>query len=72
MVVATVLKNTGGFAISYWVPPLGARDGLFAPAMVEFALTIGPMLLAVSLYFFGKRLKQLTRNSAVHRYEAEI
>jgi hypothetical protein len=40
--------------------------------MVEFALTIGPMLLAVPLYFFGKRLRKLTRNSAVHRYEAEI
>jgi len=72
MVVATVLKNTGGFAMSYWVPPLAAREGLFSPAMVEFALTIGPMLLAVPLYFFGKRLRKLTRNSAVHRYEAEI
>ena len=72
MVVATVLKNTCGFAMSYWVPPLAAREGLFAPAMVEFALTIGPMLLALPLYFFGKRLRKLTRNSGVHRYEAEI
>ena len=72
MVVATVLKNTCGFAMSYWVPPLGAREGLFSPAMVEFALTIGPMLLGLPLFFFGKRLRKLTRNSAVHRYEAEI
>jgi hypothetical protein len=72
MVVATVLKNTCGFAMSYWVPPLAARKGLFAPAMVEFALTVGPMLLGVPLYFLGKRLRKLTRNSAVHRYEAEI
>ena len=57
MVVATVLKNTGGFAMNYWIPPLGARDGLFTPAMVEFAMTIGPMLSAVPLCFFGKRLK---------------
>jgi hypothetical protein len=72
MVVATVLKNTGGFAMSYWVPPLAAREGFFSTAMVEFALTVGPMLLAVPLYFFGKRLRKLTRSSAVHRYEAEI
>lgn len=29
MVVATVLKNTCGFAMSNWVPPLTARAGLF-------------------------------------------
>ncbi|KNG88920.1 hypothetical protein ANOM_002592 [Aspergillus nomiae NRRL 13137] len=68
MVVATVVKNTIGFSMSYWVAPLGARKGLIAPAMVEFALTMGPMLLAVPLYFCGKRLRRLTRNSTFHQW----
>jgi hypothetical protein len=49
MVVATVLKNTGRFVMSSWVP-LAVREGLLSPVMVEFALTIGLMLLAVALY----------------------
>ncbi|KAF9894130.1 hypothetical protein FE257_009103 [Aspergillus nanangensis] len=40
MVVATVLKNTCGFVMSYWVPPLAARQGWLVPAMVEFSLTV--------------------------------
>lgn len=68
MVVATVVKNTIGFSMSYWVASLGARRGLVAPAMVEFALTLGPMLLGAPLYFWGKRLRRFTRNSAFHQW----
>jgi hypothetical protein len=49
MVVVTVLKNTGGFAMSYWAPPFAAREGLFSPVIVEFALTIGPRPLVGQL-----------------------
>ena len=38
MVVATVLKNTQGFAMSYWVPSLAARNGLLTVCMVQFGL----------------------------------
>ncbi|KAE8382374.1 major facilitator superfamily domain-containing protein [Aspergillus bertholletiae] len=69
MVVATVIKNTCGFAMSYWVTPLAAREGWMVPTMVEFALTIGPMLLGIPIYLFGKSLRRLTRNSSVHLYE---
>ncbi|KAB8226168.1 major facilitator superfamily domain-containing protein [Aspergillus novoparasiticus] len=68
MVVATVVKNTIGFSMSYWVASLGARKGLVAPAMVEFSLTMGPMLLGVPLYLWGKRLRRFTRNSAFHQW----
>lgn len=68
MVVATVIKNTIGFSMSYWITPLGARKGLLAPAMIEFALTMGPMLLTVPLYFCGKRLRRFTRNSTFHQW----
>ncbi|OQD86277.1 hypothetical protein PENANT_c008G01341 [Penicillium antarcticum] len=68
MVVATVIKNTCGFVMSYWVMPLAARRGFIVPAMVEFGLTIGPMILGLPIYLFGKRLRRLTRNSSVHGY----
>ncbi|ORY24554.1 major facilitator superfamily domain-containing protein [Naematelia encephala] len=66
MVVATVLKNTCGFAMSYWVSPLAQRRGMIAPAMVQFALVVGPMLLGIPLYFYGKSLRRLTKNSHWH------
>lgn len=68
MVVATVIKNSCGFAMSYWVSPLAERRGWLVPSMVEFALMIGPMVLGIPLYYFGKRLRQLTRTSSVHLY----
>ncbi|KAJ5553745.1 Major facilitator superfamily domain general substrate transporter [Penicillium frequentans] len=68
MVVATVIKNTCGFAMSYWVMPMAGRRGFLVPAMVEFALTIGPMLLGLPIYFFGKHLRRLTMHSSVHSY----
>lgn len=69
MVVATVIKNTCGFPISYWVPPLSAREGWLVPTMVEFSLTIGPMVLGIPMYFLGKSLRRLTRHSSLHSYE---
>jgi len=69
MVVATVVKNTCGFGMSYWVAPLAVQEGYISPAMVEFALTIGPMFLAIPLYFWGKKLRQLTAKSNLHRLE---
>ena len=66
-VVATVVKNTCGFAMSYWLPELADGQGLMVPAMVQFALAIGPLLIAVPIYFYGKRLREATRNSYVHR-----
>ncbi|KAB8275485.1 hypothetical protein BDV30DRAFT_236499 [Aspergillus minisclerotigenes] len=51
MVVTTVVKNTIGFSMSYWVASLGARRGLVAPAMVEFALTWGLCYLVFRCIF---------------------
>ncbi|OJJ72703.1 hypothetical protein ASPBRDRAFT_124087 [Aspergillus brasiliensis CBS 101740] len=66
MVVATVIKNTCGFVMSYWVMPMAARRGWLVPTMVEFSLTIGPLVLGIPMYFFGKGLRRVTRNSRVH------
>ncbi|CAK9783837.1 MFS general substrate transporter [Cutaneotrichosporon oleaginosum] len=69
MVVATVIKNTTGFGMSYWVFSLVASKGLFTCAMVQFATCIGPAVLALPMYFFGKRIRRWTRNSSYHKEE---
>ncbi|OOQ85736.1 putative MFS transporter [Penicillium brasilianum] len=55
-------KNTCGFAMSYWVSPLA---GYVTPTMVKFARTVGSLLLGIPIYFYGKKIQRLTRNSAV-------
>ena len=72
MVVATVIKNTCGFGMSYWVPSLTEQQGQFVPTMVQFGLVIGPMVFALPLYFWGKSLRRITKNSSVHRMKADI
>ncbi|KAK4940470.1 hypothetical protein LTR10_019454 [Elasticomyces elasticus] len=69
MVVTTVLKNTTGFSMSYWVPYLAKKDGFLTPLMVWYTFTAVVMLLAIPLYFWGKSLRRITRNSPVHRFE---
>ena len=72
MVVATVIKNTCGFTMTYWIPPLAAREGYLTALMVWFTFTIGPMVLAIPFYVWGKRLRKTTRNSSVHLHETLI
>ncbi|TKA59492.1 hypothetical protein B0A49_12269, partial [Cryomyces minteri] len=72
MVVATVLKNTLGFAYSYWVFGLAAQKGFLTVAMVQFAVTIGPALFAIPLYLYGKSLRRWTKDSDLHRMEDMI
>ena len=70
MVVGTVIRNMTGFEMTYWMPPMVVRDGYITPLMVWFTFTVGPILLAIPLYFYGKRLKTATRNPSVHTYES--
>jgi hypothetical protein len=69
MIVGTVLKNTTGFGMTYWATPMILKDGYITPLMVWFVFTITPMLVAIPLYFWGKRLRVATKNSSVHKYE---
>lgn len=66
MVIATVFRVTCGLAMSYWVMLMAGRRGFLVPAMLEFALTIGLMMLRLPIYFFGKHLRRLTMHSSVH------
>jgi MFS family permease len=67
MVVTTVIKNTTGFGMSYWVFSMVAEKGIFACAMVQFATCIGPAVLALPMYYYGKRVRRWTRNSSYHK-----
>lgn len=69
MVVATVFKNTIGFGMAYWVGQMASERGVIVPAMIQFALFIGPILLGVPLFFCGKSLRRMTRSSSWHRSE---
>ncbi|GMK54030.1 hypothetical protein CspeluHIS016_0106160 [Cutaneotrichosporon spelunceum] len=69
MVVATVIKNTTGFGMGYWVFSFIARKGIFACAMVQFATCVGPALLALPMYYYGKRVRRWTRHSSYHNEE---
>lgn len=69
MVVATVIKNTVGFSMSYWVPSLSNEKGFVVTAMVEFALTVGPALLTIPIYLYGKSLRRQTKGSWIHKME---
>ncbi|KAF7561312.1 hypothetical protein G7046_g2831 [Stylonectria norvegica] len=69
MIVATILKNVTGFGMTYWLEPLVVKHGYMLPLMVWFVFTIGPMLLAIPLYFWGKKLRVATKDSRVHRPE---
>jgi hypothetical protein len=75
MVVATVCKNFIGFSYSYWAFDLAyeSGNGWITPAMVIFAVTVGPALFALPLYYgLGKRIRRRTRHSDVHRMEEII
>ncbi|GIZ44837.1 hypothetical protein CKM354_000802300 [Cercospora kikuchii] len=72
MVVGTVLKNVLGFCLSYWVFDIMARDGWTMVFMIQFAVSMLPVVLTVPLYYYGKSLRRWTRNSEIHRMELMI
>ena len=69
MVVGTVLKNVLGFCLSYWVFHIALEPGLGFTAvyMIQFAVDMLPIVLAVPLYIWGKDFRRKTRNSDYHR-----
>ena len=70
MTVGTVLKNVLGFCLSYWVFNVAAKDGFIAVYMTQFAVSMFPVVMTIPLYYFGKQLRRLTKNSDLHRREA--
>ncbi|KAK3686734.1 hypothetical protein LTR37_019526 [Vermiconidia calcicola] len=71
MVVGTVMKNVLGFCLSYWVFHIASIPwfGFTAVFLIQFAVSMLPVVLTVPLYYRGKRLRRLTRKSAFHKRE---
>jgi hypothetical protein len=59
LVICTVFKNTFGFGMSWWVPELTPLQSV----MVLFACTSAACLVGVPIYFFGKRLRTITKDN---------
>ncbi|RFU31756.1 hypothetical protein B7463_g4584, partial [Scytalidium lignicola] len=69
MVVATVVKNTFGFGMTYFVNDMAVEHGYIAPVMVLLGFTVGiPIVFGTMLWFWGKSARRLTRNSKVHTF----
>ena len=66
LVICTVVKNTFCFGMSWWVPELTPLQGV----MVLFASTSAACLVGVPIYFYGKRLRTITKDNKVHGFEA--
>lgn len=71
MIVATILKNTLGFALSYWIFNVAATTtgGWITVYMIQFAITMFPIVMTVPLYFWGKSLRRYYKDSSLHRME---
>ncbi|KAM3416349.1 hypothetical protein BST61_g7952 [Cercospora zeina] len=72
MVVGTVLKNVLGFCLSYWVFDVMVRDGWTTVFMIQFVVSMVPVVLTVPLYYHGKSLRRWTKESGIHRMELLI
>jgi MFS family permease len=70
MVISTVVKNTFGFGMTYYINDWAAKSGFIPPAMLLMAITVGFGLVGmVLLILFGKKMRRWTRNSKVHSFE---
>ena len=68
MVVATVFKNLLGFSFSYWIFQLAVKpNGFITIYMIQFAISMFPVVGTIPLYFYGKKLRHWTRNSDLHK-----
>jgi hypothetical protein len=63
------MKNVLGFCLSYWVFDIALTPGLgfIAVYMIQFAVSMLPIVLTIPLYFWGKSLRRLTKGSDIHR-----
>jgi len=67
LVSTTVNKNLWGYGLSAFITPWILKNGYVDPLMTNMGLTVMFTLMAVPLYFWGKSLRHLTKDSFVHR-----
>jgi hypothetical protein len=64
-----VMKNVLGFSLSYWIFDVQATSGWLSVYMVQFAVSMLSIVLAIPLYLYGKRLRRWTKDSKIHKIE---
>jgi len=68
-VVGTVVKNTFGFGMTYFINNMAIEKGYLVPVMLLASLGVGiPVIGGLTLWFFGKRCRRWTRGSSVHSF----
>ncbi|OZJ04080.1 hypothetical protein BZG36_03380, partial [Bifiguratus adelaidae] len=69
MVISTVVKNTFGFGMTYYINPWAAANGFNPPAMLLMAITTGFGFIGlIVLLVFGKKLRSRTRNAKLKQF----
>lgn len=66
LISATVVKNLWGYGLAKFLNPWIVKSGYVVPIMVNTALTMFFICLAVPLSFYGKRVRYWSANSKVH------
>ncbi|KAH6659160.1 major facilitator superfamily domain-containing protein [Truncatella angustata] len=67
MIAATIVKNTFGFGMIFYVNDWAARDGFLGPVLMLMALTVGFSVLGLVVFIpFGKKFRRMTKDSKLH------
>ncbi|CAK7206981.1 hypothetical protein SEUCBS139899_009788 [Sporothrix eucalyptigena] len=66
-VAITVNKNVWGYGVSKFLTPWAEKSGFRAPILTNMGLTLFFCSLAIPFWFWGKKLRGVTRNSFVHQ-----
>ncbi|CZR66561.1 related to MFS transporter [Phialocephala subalpina] len=69
MVTSTVVKNTFGFGMTYYINDWIVRDGFIPATGLVIGLAIAlPLVGMIGLMIWGKDLRRLTKNSKYHQF----
>ncbi|KAK9418415.1 putative Major facilitator superfamily domain-containing protein [Seiridium unicorne] len=67
MIAATIMKNTFGFGMIFYINDWAARDGFLAPILMVMTLTVGFSVLGLAVFMpFGKKFRRMTKDSKLH------
>ncbi|KAL7627341.1 hypothetical protein AAE478_001533 [Parahypoxylon ruwenzoriense] len=67
MIAATIVKNTFGFGMLFFLNDWAARSGYIAPILLFMALTVGSCVVGMAIFIpFGKQFRRWTKDSELH------
>ncbi|KAF3005424.1 hypothetical protein E8E14_002129 [Neopestalotiopsis sp. 37M] len=67
MIAATIVKNTFGFGMIFYINDWAAKDGFLGPILMLMALTVGFSVLGLAIFLpFGKKFRRMTKDSKLH------